>query len=89
MTSDELSGTVNYAEVYKTLQRVMSQPQKLLECVAYRIAMELFENFDAIEAIHLILLKESPPVPNSDCKGCGVELSVHREEISHISYVCI
>lgn len=37
MTDDDLDGTVNYADLYATVEAEMAQPSLLLENVAYRI----------------------------------------------------
>ena len=42
MQTDELQGTLNYAEVYQKVREEMVVPSKLLEHVAGRIAHRLF-----------------------------------------------
>lgn len=42
MKTDDLQGTLNYAEVYQKVREEMAVPSKLLEHVAGRIAHRLF-----------------------------------------------
>jgi len=79
MSDDNISGTVNYAEVYETIRKEMQVPSKLMEHVARRILQALFEEFPLIEAIRLRILKENPPVPTLQCTGCGCEISMLRD----------
>lgn len=81
METDDLSHTINYAEVYQTLTAQMQQPQQLLEHVANSILKALFHQFPTITHITLRLIKENPPIPAIDCQGCGVEIEMNRTEI--------
>ena len=75
--TDELEGTINYAEVYNVLKEVMHTPSKLLEHVCERIADALFTRFATIEAIDIRLTKENPPM-GAECKEVGVAVSYCR-----------
>lgn len=75
--TDELSGTISYADVFERLKEEMKIPSKLLEHVCERIATRLFRDFPMIEAIDLRLSKENPPM-GSDCQSVGVE--AHYEQ---------
>lgn len=77
--SDEVADTVNYADIFAAIKDEMTQPSKLLEHVAHRIANRLFKDFPAIEALELKLLKRNPPM-GADIEACGVELKKRREE---------
>ena len=44
-TADDLDGTVNYADLYATVEAEMAQPSLLLENVAYRITQAVKKNF--------------------------------------------
>ena len=61
MQTDELSGTINYAEVYELLKREMAKPSKLLEHVAGRIGDSLFAAYPSIKEIQLTVAKRNPP----------------------------
>lgn len=69
--TDELEGTISYAEVYERLKEEMKTPSKLLEHVCQRIASRLFADFPAIEAIDMELSKENPPMG-----ACGKSIGV-------------
>ena len=72
MQTDELSGTINYAEVYELLKREMAKPSKLLEHVAGRIGDSLFAAYPSIKEIQLSVTKINPPM-GADSDGAGVE----------------
>lgn len=73
MQTDELSGTINYAEVYELLKREMAKPSKLLEHVAGRIGDSLFAAYPSIKEIQLSVTKINPPM-DADSDGAGVEV---------------
>lgn len=77
LASDNLAGTISYAEVFQLVKAEMAVPSQLLEHVAGRICQALFDRFPAAEAIHLELLKENPPM-GADCAGAGIALDVER-----------
>lgn len=69
--TDELEGTVSYAEVYTAVKDEMQIPSKLLEHVCERISKRLFNDFPTIEEIEIRLFKENPPM-GADCQQVGV-----------------
>ena len=71
--TDELNGTINYAEVYELLKREMAKPSKLLEHVAGRIGDSLFAAYPSIKEIQLSVTKINPPM-GADSDGAGVEV---------------
>ena len=77
METDELEGTISYAEVYDVVKAEMAIPSKLLEHVAGRICNALLHRFPTAQAIHLEILKENPPM-GADCRGAGVSVTVNR-----------
>ncbi|MBR0244467.1 MAG: dihydroneopterin aldolase [Bacteroidaceae bacterium] len=77
LASDELAGTISYAEVFQLVKAEMTIPSRLLEHVAHRICRAIFDRFPAAAAIHLELLKENPPM-GADCAGAGIALDVER-----------
>ncbi len=77
MATDELDGTISYAEVFDVVRAEMAVPSKLLEHVAGRICHSLFDRFPAAEAIQLDILKENPPM-GADCEGAGISVEVRR-----------
>lgn len=75
--TDELEGTVNYAEVYQSVKDEMQTPSQLLEHVTYRIARRLFNDFPALTEVNICLYKQNPPM-GADCKQVGVEATYTR-----------
>ena len=79
MQTDELQGTLNYAEVYQKVREEMVVPSKLLEHVAGRIAHRLFSDFPEIQKLQLSITKVNPPMgPDSD--GAGVEVVLTNDK---------
>lgn len=77
MLSDEVSDTVNYAEVFVCVKEEMNISSKLLEHVAGRIIQRLFNEFPTIESIELRLAKRNPPM-NADIDAAGIEVLAER-----------
>ena len=75
MQSDNVSDTLNYAEVYEFVKREMAIPSQLLEHVAGRIIRALETAYPAVTSIDLTLTKVNPPM-GADCRGAGVEVHV-------------
>ena len=70
--TDELEGTVSYADIFAVVKEEMAITSKLLEHVCQRIASRIFQDFPAIEAIEIRLSKENPPM-GANAKSIGVE----------------
>lgn len=75
--TDELDGTVSYANIHETVKEEMKIPSKLLEHVCERIGQRLFNEFPSIIEIAIRLSKENPPM-GGDCKNIGVEVHYVR-----------
>lgn len=73
LKTDDLQGTLNYAEVYQKVREEMAVPSKLLEHVAGRIAHRLFSDFPEIQKLQLSITKVNPPM-SADSDGAGVEV---------------
>ena len=56
--TDELKGTVSYADIYAVIKKEMKTPSKLLEHVCERIGQRLFNDFPTIQEIIIRLSKE-------------------------------
>lgn len=78
MQTDEVTDTVNYAEVYNVIKTEMDIPSKLLEHVGKRIVKQLFKQFATIEDIDLFLSKRNPPM-GADIESAGIELHCSRK----------
>ena len=66
--TDELASTISYAEVYEIAAEEMNRPSALLEHVAGRIVLHLFNSFPTLHTIYIRLLKDNPPV-GAQCDG--------------------
>ena len=75
--TDELEGTVSYADIHAVVKEEMQTSSKLLEHVCQRIASRIFHDFPAIEAIDIALYKENPPM-GSCAQRIGVEVSYRK-----------
>ncbi len=79
MKTDDLQGTLNYAEVYQKVKEEMAVPSKLLEHVAGRIAHRLFSDFPEIQKLQLSITKVNPPM-GADSDGAGVEVVLTNDK---------
>ena len=79
MQTDELQGTLKYAEVYQKVREEMAVPSKLLEHVAGRIAHRLFSDFPEIQKLQLSITKVNPPM-GADSDGAGVEVVLTNDK---------
>lgn len=79
MKTDDLQGTLNYAEVYQKVREEMAVPCKLLEHVAGRIAHRLFSDFPEIQKLQLSITKVNPPM-GADSDGAGVEVVLTNDK---------
>ena len=69
--TDDVADTLSYADVFEAVRDEMSRPSQLLEHVAGRIARRLFQDFPALDAIELKLMKRNPPM-GADIDSAGV-----------------
>lgn len=79
MKTDDLQGTLNYAEVYQKVREEMAVPSKLLEHAAGRIAHRLFSDFPEIQKLQLSITKVNPPM-GADSDGAGVEVVLTNDK---------
>lgn len=79
MKTDDLQGTLNYAEVYQKVKEEMVVPSKLLEHVTGRIAHRLFSDFPEIQKLQLSITKVNPPM-GADSDGAGVEVVLTNDK---------
>lgn len=75
--TDELEGTISYADIHETVKREMNIPSRLLEHVAGRISSRLYQEYPAIKAIKLELYKQNPPM-GADCPCAGIRIQSVR-----------
>ncbi len=68
--SDNLEGTVNYAEAYGVIKRVMNTPSQLLEHVAHKALKALFITFPRIDRAEIEICKLAPPIVGDVGSAC-------------------
>ncbi|MCR5132214.1 MAG: dihydroneopterin aldolase [Prevotella sp.] len=73
--SDDVSDTVNYAEVYEAVKEQMAIPSQLIEHVAGRIANALLSRFAQLQAVEVSVKKLNPPM-GADLDGAEVKIKV-------------
>lgn len=79
MQSDDVTQTLNYAEVYAVVEKEMQTPSCLLENVAHRIAQRLFHDFPRIRSLRLEVVKQNPPM--GTCGGeAAVEIQLNNDK---------
>ena len=79
--SDQLSDTVNYADVYHLVCHEMQTPSRLIEHVCRRICSALLQAFPQADRVWISMLKANPPI-GADCDGCGVELEMKKRQMT-------
>ena len=78
MKTDDVADTLNYAEVFRLIEKEMKTPRALIERVAAAIIDALEDAFPAIRSIDIDIRKCNPPM-GADGDGAGVELHVTKE----------
>jgi dihydroneopterin aldolase len=64
--TDNVADTVNYAEVYQHVKRIVEGPPKnLLESVAEAIARQLLDAYAILEGVTVEVEKPSAPIPGA------------------------
>lgn len=59
---DKLSETVNYATLYQIATKVMKEPAKLLEHIAFKVIENIREHYPNVANITVKVSKFNPPV---------------------------
>lgn len=59
---DKLSETVNYATLYQIATKVMKEPAKLLEHVAFKVIENIREHYPHVALITVKVSKFNPPL---------------------------
>jgi dihydroneopterin aldolase len=68
---DELSGTINYEDLYAIVKAEMEKPSKLLETVGHAIAKQTLQRFKEAVAVEVKISKFNPPI-GGVCKKASV-----------------
>jgi dihydroneopterin aldolase len=78
-TTDALSDTLDYTELYKTVIAVSEKRRyNLLEAFAAAICTNILDSFSAIENVGIKIRKLNPPIGGS-VKNVEIELQMKRE----------
>ncbi|UOF91844.1 dihydroneopterin aldolase [Fodinisporobacter ferrooxydans] len=73
--TDQIKETVNYAEVYEIVERIVAEKRfQLIETVAEVIASEILSTY-AVVSVDVRVAKEHPPIPGHIRQ---VAVSIHR-----------
>ncbi len=75
--SDNIEGTVSYADVYEAIKEEMNTPSQLLENVCHRIMSTLLHRFTLVESIEISLRKDTPPM-GGDRLSAAVTMKAKR-----------
>jgi len=59
---DELTGTINYEDLYAIVKEVMGKPAKLLETVGHSIAEQALAFFPTAKMVEVKISKLNPPI---------------------------
>ncbi|MEQ8362736.1 MAG: dihydroneopterin aldolase [Cyclobacteriaceae bacterium] len=74
---DDLSGTINYEEIYSIVKKEMETPSKLLEPVAHSIAQKILDSFSTASKAEVTISKFNPPI-GGVCRKAKVSVGLHR-----------
>lgn len=78
--TDNLSDTVSYAKILKTVIKVMNEDKyDLLEKVANRVAQQIFLDFELINKLDICVKKPEAPI-KANFDYVGIEISRVRED---------
>lgn len=78
--SDNVDDTVSYAKIIKeTVKIFTAQKDDLLERAAERVAQGLFERFENIQSLRILLKKPEAPI-KADFDYVGVEIFRDRKD---------
>lgn len=78
--TDNVEDTVSYAKIIKETVRIFTlQKDDLLERAAQRVADGLFESFDKIQSLRILLKKPEAPI-KADFEYVGVEIFRERAD---------
>lgn len=75
---DDLTGTVDYEDLYALVKGEMEKPSKLLETVGHAIAVRTLETFPNAISVAVNISKFNPPI-GGVCKKATVSVSRIRE----------
>jgi dihydroneopterin aldolase len=71
---DDLSGTINYEDLYSLVKSEMEKPSKLLETVGHAIAERILQSFNSAIDVEVKISKFNPPI-GGVCRKASVVVS--------------
>ena len=74
---DDLTGTINYEDVYAVVKSEMEKPSKLLERVGHAIAEKILVRFPEAISVQLNIAKFNPPI-GGVCRKASVTINKNR-----------
>jgi dihydroneopterin aldolase len=74
---DDLSGTINYEDLYALVKKEMEKPSKLLETVGHAIAEKILKSFNSAIYVEVKISKFNPPI-GGVCKKASVLVSKRK-----------
>lgn len=78
--TDDLNLTVSYADVYETIESIMTKEKfDLLEALSHKVCGEILSSFEKIDSLILKIKKPSAPVAGS-FDYFAVEIKRSRED---------
>lgn len=79
--SDQLEHTINYADLYRDIQRIMEEEPyvKLLEHLAEKISQRILSNYVRVIEVSVRIIKPDPPI-RGHYEYVGVE--IHRRRVT-------
>ena len=78
--SDDLTHTVNYADVWLAIRDVVEGPPlNLVEAVAEQVAAAILERFERVDAVWVRVFKPSAPIRGAVVGDVSVEIWRHRD----------
>ena len=78
--TDNVDDTVSYAEIIEETIRIFtSRKDDLVERAAERVSEGLFERFEKIQALRILLKKPDAPI-DADFEYVGVEIERNRKD---------
>lgn len=79
--TDDLTNTVSYAKMIKTIKAVMAEDKyDLIERVAYRIIIRLFEEYPLLSELTVTVKKPEAPI-SADFSYVAVQLNRKKWEV--------
>lgn len=77
--ADDLTGTINYENLYDVVKKEMAKPSKLLERVGHAIAEQILATFPQALSVQINISKFNPPI-GGVCRKASVTIRRDRKK---------